>query len=75
MMICIVALAAQFDHLATCTLANDFPSTGLRLYWESDFAFRSDDGSTPIGPAEHYIVWNPDGTLEEGATGKPPAAP
>ena len=72
-MICVVALAAQIGHLATCALAGDFPTTGLRLYWESEVAIQSAYGSSTTSAMDRYVVWKYDGSVDGGGIERIPA--
>lgn len=68
-MVCLVVLLADDDYLSTCTLEENFPVTGLRLYWNSQLEFRKPDGTTVTPTVGSYAVWRPDSSLETGAVG------
>ncbi|WP_158252423.1 hypothetical protein [Cryobacterium sp. Y57] len=61
-MICLVVLLADNDYLSTCTLEENFPATGLRLYWKTG-------GETVTTSSGLYTVWRPDSTLDSGPVG------
>ena len=66
-MVCLIVVAPTTNVLSTCALEQDFPSTGLRLYWQSEGIFA--DTGTPTGPVNAFIAWRLDGTVETGMAG------
>ncbi|WP_146073472.1 hypothetical protein [Cryobacterium sp. N22] len=68
-MVCLIVVPLTMDYLSTCTLEQDFPSTGLRLYWASEGIFSSPDDGSAMGPTNTYLTWRPDGSVEVGSVG------
>jgi len=68
-MVCLIVVPQAMDYLSTCTLEQDFPSTGLRLYWVSDGLFASPDDGSSTGPINTFLTWSPDGSVELGWVG------
>ena len=68
-LVCLIAVPQALDYLSTCTLEQDFPSTGLRLYWMSEGIFSSPDDGSAMSPVPTYLTWRPDGSVEVGAVG------
>ena len=64
-LVCLIVVPPATTFLSTCTLERDFPSTGLRLYWQSEGAV----ADTPTGPVTSFLTWRPDGSVEMGAVG------
>jgi hypothetical protein len=69
-LVCLVAVVSSIDYLSTCTLENDFPATGLRLYWPGSFTMENAEGTVTTTAMERYTVWQPDGSLEGGGMGR-----
>lgn len=64
-LICLIVVMQDSDYLSTCTLAQDFPATGLRLYWKQlGIGPFADDGVAAAVDA--YVTWYPDGGSEAG---------
>ncbi|TFD94848.1 hypothetical protein E3T61_01565 [Cryobacterium lactosi] len=66
-MVCLIVLPPAASYLSTCTLEQDFPSTGLRLYWQAQGIFADTGAAT--GPVNTFLTWRPDGSVEVGAVG------
>ena len=66
-LVCLIVVPPATTFLSTCTLEQDFPSTGLRLYWQSEGTFGGTGTST--GPVNGFLTWRLDGSVEVGAVG------
>lgn len=66
-LVCLIVVPPQTAAISTCTMETDFPSTGLRLYWQAEGVFA--DTGTSTGPINSMLVWRPDGSVEAGAVG------
>lgn len=66
-MVCLIVVPQTLDYLSTCTLEQDFPATGLRLYWASEGVYSSPVDGSLTGPLNTYLTWRPDGSVEVGS--------
>ncbi|WP_130176648.1 hypothetical protein [Cryobacterium sp. SO1] len=66
-LVCLIVLPPAASLLSTCTLEPEFPSTGLRLYWQAQGIFADTGAAT--GPVTSFLTWRPDGSVEVGAVG------
>lgn len=69
-MVCLVVVPEGAGYLTTCTLEEDFPSTGLRLSWQStDFLPMEQDGQAMV--MDITVAWLSDSTIETRGSGRP----
>ncbi|POH70066.1 hypothetical protein C3B61_00105 [Cryobacterium zongtaii] len=66
-MVCLIVVPQTLDYLSTCTLEQEFPATGLRLYWRAEGIFSSPVDGSLTGPLNTYLTWRPDGSVEVGS--------
>ncbi|TFD94846.1 hypothetical protein E3T61_01555 [Cryobacterium lactosi] len=68
-MVCLVVVPEGAGYLTTCTPEDDFPSTGLRLSWEStDFLPMEQDGQAMV--MDITVAWLSDSTIETRGSGR-----
>ena len=68
-LVCLVAVPEGAGYLITCTLEEDFPSTGLRLSWQStDFLPMEQDGRAMV--MDITVAWLSDSTIETRGSGR-----
>lgn len=68
-MVCLVVVPEGAGYLTTCTPEDDFPSTGLRLSWQStDFLPMEQDGRAMV--MDITVAWLSDSTIETRGSGR-----
>jgi len=68
-MVCLVVVPEGAGYLTTCTPEEDFPSTGLRLSWQStDFLPMEQDGRAMV--MDITVAWLSDSTIETRGSGR-----
>ena len=68
-LVCLVAVPEGAGYLTTCTREEDFPSTGLRLSWQStDFLPMEQDGRAMV--MDITVAWLSDSTIETRGSGR-----
>lgn len=68
-LVCLVVVPEGAGYLTTCTPEEDFPSTGLRLSWQStDFLPMEQDGRAMV--MDITVAWLSDSTIETRGSGR-----
>ena len=69
-MMCLVLVPEDGGYLSTCAPESDYPSTGLRLTWESTSILREPPDGSPPMVLDITVAWHPDSTIETRGSGR-----